>query len=336
MDIRTLIAGIIVSLLVGAGMGYTLAPKSMSSPELENQIEEYQSSIQTLENENSDLQTSLSYAMNSNAELQTTLTSVEGENDELEQVIVTTQYALKNIETQLSALQCGFGSPVYDSGWTPIEQNEIVSLEHGLETIEDLFVYLIGRYPDGDSHQLHQLYYGLGYWQDYDDGCGWSMDDTYVYVERGEIDYSWEEFRVYIWQIQGGSSGSAYGSYLPEIKYEEIVVSGEETYEYSKIIDLEGYKDVTISWFNDMDDGIIGFSWDRELSDGSYFRVGPPFMVDNLNGRFFGSDEYGWYRPWRGSESIKVGGKYLEVWTWHGSDYWDQLDELNILIYATK
>ena len=231
----------------------------------------------------------------------------------------------------------GFGSPDYDSGWTPIGAGDLEFFEHGLGTKDDLFVYVIGRYSESEFNQYN---YGFSYEGENQYGSSWSVDDTTVYVQRGMDDEDCEEVRIYIWRIQQGSSGLSEpvdGSSLPEIKYEEIILRGEDTFNYTKKIDLEGYKDVTISWLNEMEKGQLVFWWKIKQSNGTYFRIAPAFSVDYSGGSLYEINDL--VRLYMGTESFKVGSKYLEISTYHSVGNFDELessDEVHISIYATK
>jgi hypothetical protein len=237
MDTKILVVGIVVALFIGAGAGYTLAPESVSSPELESQIEEYQSNIITLENEKSNLQTSLSNTMSTNTELQASVTSLESkktelqiavtnlesENTELREILRNTTELIESVEEKLDMFESGFGSPVFDSGWIAIAPGETKSMEHGLGTEENLFVYVIGRFHEG---QTNQLYYGLGYIADVEIGNGWTMDDTLISVTRGVADVHWIETRVYIWRI-----------------YRSAVISEDKPTSYNAMGTIDSYVD---------------------------------------------------------------------------------------------
>ena len=228
-------------------------------------------------------------------------------------------------------------APDYDSGWTPIGAGDLEFFDHGLGTKDDLFVYVIGRYSESEFNQYN---YGFSYVGENQYGSSWSVDDTTVYVERGMDDEDWEEARIYIWRIPQGSAGlpgAAGDSSITEIKYEEIILSGEDTFDYSQIIDLGGYSDVTISWLNEMENGQLVFWWNIKKSNGTYLRVGPAFSVDYSGGSLYEIDDL--VRLYMGTESFKVGSKYLEISTYHSVGNFDELessDEVHISIYATK
>lgn len=231
----------------------------------------------------------------------------------------------------------GFGTPDYDSGWTPIGAGDLEYFEHGLGTKDDLFIYVIGRYSEGEFNQYN---YGFSYDGENQYGSSWSVDDTTVCVQRGMDDEDWEEVRIYIWRIPQGSAGLSEptgDTSIPEIKYEEIFLSGENTFNYTQIIDLGGYRDVTISWLNEMENGQIVFWWNIEKSNGTYLRVGPAFSVDYSEGPLYENDDL--VRLYMGTESFIVGSKYLEISTYHSAGNYDELesyDEVHISIYATK
>ena len=93
----------------------------------------------------------------------------------------------------------GIRNPDYDSGWRPIGAGESLLLDHGLGAMDNLFVYMIGGYPES---VYGQYYYGLTLaLEDNEAGCAWSIDETTVYIRRGANDPDWEQVRVYIWKI---------------------------------------------------------------------------------------------------------------------------------------
>ncbi len=332
MDTKILVVGIVVALFVGAGAGYTLAPESVSSPELESQIEEYQSNIRTLENDKSDLQTSLSNAMSTNTELQSTLTSAINENTDLQNILSEAKNLFESVESQLSFFYSGFGPPDYDSGWTPIEPSALKNFSHGLGTKDDLFVYVIGRCSERGFNQYH---YGFSYQDGNEYGCKWWVDDTTVYVERGKNDENYNDVRIYIWRIPQEPTEPivpSNGDSIPETKYIPILLEGEETADISgivdKIINLEGYKEVYISCYNYLKNGVVLFTW--VIEDGESYRdvreILSVYTDDDVFAEYFG----GLYR---------IQGKYLRV-TVASAAYVEggpqAYEEVRILLYATK
>jgi hypothetical protein len=321
MDNKIIALGIAIALFVGIGTGYSLSPNLSSNLE----IQEYEKSIRSLENDK--------------LELKAVLASTESENTELRETLSNAKILFEEFENQLEQFQTGFGPPDYDSGWNLIDTGEELTLRHGLATTDDLFVYMIGRYFDGLTNQL---YYGLCYWGQFEVGCGWAIDDTNIHVYRGEVDSHWDEVRVYIWRIPQGPIGESDSSFssAPDVKYVEIILSGEQTYDYSRIIDLYGYKDVAITWDNSMENGYLSLWWNARESDGDYLRVGPVFGFDFEGGPYWEDDETGLWRWCRGSDSVKVGGKYLEIsipdyQPFRSPDYTES-DTVRIIIYATK
>jgi hypothetical protein len=330
MDTKILVVGIVFALVVGAGAGYLLAPESVSSPELEGQIEEYQSNIRTLENEKSDLQTSLSNTMSTNTALQASVTSLESENTELRDILKNATALFESIEEKLDMFESGFGSPIFDSGWLTIDPGETKAIEHGLGTTEDLFVYVIGRYYEG---QTNQLYYGLGFLDDVEIGNGWTMDDTFISITRGVADVHWDETRVNIWRIpqgQAGQTSSTETSSVMDVKYVEINLSAEDIDgNYERIIDLDGYKEITISWYLLSDVFKLSFDWVIK-ENGDYLPVGLLFVAEPLA---LADVETSSHRFWTGSDSFKIGSKYLRIKTYGA---WEKSDILRIVIIATK
>ena len=315
MDTRTIVIGIALALLIGTGIGYTISPNESLN------LEEYQKNLTLLQN--------------NNLELQTALASTESENTELRETLRNAEELFESIEEKLDIFESGFGSPVFDSGWIAIDPGETKSMEHGLGTEEDLFVYVIGRYREG---QTNQLYYGLGYLWDVEIGNGWTMDDTIISITRGEADVHWSEIRVYVWRIpQGQADQTASTEAEMDVKYIVIDISGNELLDYHKIIDLDGYREVTISWSNGMFANILEFWWNIEKLDGTYDRVGALFFADYWGGtNLFRGDGYDTLcRVFTGSESFKIGSKYLSIETRYG-DLVTENDRIQVIILATK
>ena len=347
MDTRTFSIVIVLALIVGAGAGYTLSPDSTSSPELESQIEEYQGSIRTLENEKTDLRTTLTSAISSNTELQTSLTSAVNENTELQNILADARNLFESVESQLSVIQAGFGPPDYDSGWVPIDAGDAMFLKHGLGTVEDLFVYVIGRSSPGEFNHWH---YGFSYSVGGEAGLAWGIDSTSVDIIRGFKDVYWEEVRVYIWRIPQGPAGPAIpsggstipsgGSLIPDTKYVPIHLIGQNTMDDTGgskmiIVDLEGYKEVYITWWNWMVLGGITFEWViedptalgwQEVDGVKYSSVKELLKVEQRGE--VNSNEGQLYR---------VQGKYLRITVTNFANVPDrEFDNVKIILYATK
>jgi hypothetical protein len=86
-----------------------------------------------------------------------------------------------------------------------------------------------------------------------------------------------------------------------------------------------------------MENGQIFFWWNIKKSNDTYLRVGPAFSVDYSGGSLYEIDDL--VRLYMGTESFKVGSKYLEISTYHSVGNFDELessDEVHISIYATK
>ena len=105
----------------------------------------------------------------------------------------------------------GFGAPDYDSGWVPLSTEEASVFEPQLGSLEDLFVYIVGRSYVGEPFNFW-VYHQHGLGQDtfnyqgmttYDrTGALWeSYGNGTILVYRGAEDLVWEEVRVRIWQI---------------------------------------------------------------------------------------------------------------------------------------
>jgi hypothetical protein len=330
MDTRTIAISIVLALIIGGGAGYYVSSGS-ASLKLENQLEEYRSSIKTIENENSELKTTLTSALSTNTELQTTLTSATNENTNLQNILAEAKTLFESVESQLNVFHTGFGTPDYDSEWTPIEPNDLKNFSHGLGTKDDLFVYVIGRCSEIGFNQYH---YGFSYKDGNEYGCKWWVDDTNVYVERGENDENWNDVRIYIWRIPQGPTEPTIPTSvdsIPDTKFIPIFLRAENTLDLERgtkqiIVDLEGYKEVSISWSNQMISGALALGWalKDDLSNYHSFNF---LYVDS------GDDSA------HGSQLYRVQSKYLEILIGNSNmynPYEYRNDEVWIIIYATK
>jgi hypothetical protein len=319
MDTKIIVVGIVLALIVGTGAGYTLSLDSTSSPELESQIEEHQSSIRTLENDNSDLQASLTSAMNTNTELQTTLISTESENNDLHNILNDIQTYVDSVETQITTVQGGLGSPDYDSGWITIDPGETKSMEHGLGTDEDLFVYVIGRYREG---QTNQLYYGLGYLGDVEIGNGWTMDDTFISITRGVADVHWDETRVYIWKMSQELAGTqepvSTHSDLDLILEENVASIPSESLHRISLNDLSKYKILYVFYAEVPSPDLICKIY-YELDEGNFH-----FLADTLDGNILGESP----------AIIEVAAPNMEIWI-ENSHFMDDLGPIYVAVYGS-
>ena len=319
MDTKIIVVGIVLALIVGTGAGYTLSLDSTSSPELESQIEEHQSSIITLENEKSDLQASLTSAMNTNTELQSTLISAENENTGLQNILAEAKVLFESVESHLSVIQGGFGSPDYDSGWITIDPGETKSMEHGLGTDEDLFVYVIGRYREG---QTNQLYYGLGYLGDTEIGNGWTMDDTFISITRGVADVHWDETRVYIWKMSQELAGTqepvSTHSDLDLILEENVASIPSESLHRISLNDLSKYKTLYVFYAEVPSPDLICKIY-YELDEGNFH-----FLADTLDGNILGESP----------AIIEVAAPNMEIWI-ENSHLMDDLGPIYVAVYGS-
>ena len=88
----------------------------------------------------------------------------------------------------------GFGKPDYDSGWTNLPMDEWILFDHNLDTTDDIFVYIIGRYyAEGGTWIVNQDPYSIT-WTTYDSNT--------IIVYRLEDDYYYDQARVIIWKLQ--------------------------------------------------------------------------------------------------------------------------------------
>jgi hypothetical protein len=319
MDTKIIVVGIVLALIVGTGAGYTLSLDSTSSPELESQIEEHQSSIRTLENEKSDLQASLTSAMNTNTELQTTLISTEGDNNDLHNILNDIQTYVDSVENQITTVQGGLGSPDYDSGWIRIDPGETKSLEHGLGTDEDLFVYVIGRYREG---QTNQLYYGLGYLGDVEIGNGWTLDDTFISITRGVADVHWDETRVYTWKMSQELAGTqepvSTHSDLDLILEENVASIPSESFYRISLNDLSKYKILYVFYAEVPSPDLICKIY-YVLDEGNFH-----FLADTLDGNILGESP----------AIIEVAAPNMEIWI-ENSHFMDDLGPIYVAVYGS-
>lgn len=90
------------------------------------------------------------------------------------------------------------------------------------------------------------------------------------------------------------------------------------------LVDLEGYKDVYISWLNIIEQGYLDFYWVLKDEDDTVRHV-VKFLSDGYN-------ELG------ESRNFKVHSKYLEIWvgSYRTYDPRNPSDEVRIILYATK
>jgi hypothetical protein len=113
--------------------------------------------------------------------------------------MVTMNATISDLRADITVLNATkLGKPDYDSGWTAIAQGANVHFNHGLGTTEVL-VYVIGKCP---GFGIHQLYYGLDYYDVVDRGiCWWNLDTNGINVIRGQTDTAYEQVRVMLWKI---------------------------------------------------------------------------------------------------------------------------------------
>jgi len=101
----------------------------------------------------------------------------------------------------------GFGAPDYDSGWVSLSSQENGYFAHNLGTEDNLLVYICGRAMYLGQWVYHQDYLGTDSFLSGEDyimfGASWfTVSENEIGVVRGNADLSWEQCRVYIWQIE--------------------------------------------------------------------------------------------------------------------------------------
>jgi hypothetical protein len=257
--------------------------------------------------------------MNTNTELQTTLISTEGDNNDLHNILNDIQTYVDSVENQITTVQGGLGSPDYDSGWIRIDPGETKSLEHGLGTDEDLFVYVIGRYREG---QTNQLYYGLGYLGDVEIGNGWTMDDTFISITRGVADVHWDETRVYIWKMSQELAGTqepvSTHSDLDLILEENVASIPSESLHRISLNDLSKYKILYVFYAEVPSPDLICKIY-YVLDEGNFH-----FLADTLDGNILGESP----------AIIEVAAPNMEIWI-ENSHFMDDLGPIYVAVYGS-
>jgi hypothetical protein len=99
----------------------------------------------------------------------------------------------------------GFGAPDYDSGWVPLTAGFGTTFNLSLGPLEDLFIYIIGRFwVDPSNWVYHQRHIGTSFRNvtDLALGAHWeTFGDESIRVWRAGNDLAWEEVRVRAWKI---------------------------------------------------------------------------------------------------------------------------------------
>ena len=101
----------------------------------------------------------------------------------------------------------GFGAPDYDSGWVSLSTQETGYFTHNLGTEDNLLVYICGRGMFLGQWVYHQDYLGTDSFVSGDEylmfGASWfTVSEDEIGVVRGYADLSWEQCRVFIWEIE--------------------------------------------------------------------------------------------------------------------------------------
>jgi len=105
-------------------------------------------------------------------------------------------------ETGAQGLPGGLSSPDFDSGWTPINQGQSITLNHNLGT-DNVLIMLYGKALGGLAHNKYYGGFddtsGTTY---YENGAYWYLlDQNTVSVYRGGNDNVWWEFRLLMWKL---------------------------------------------------------------------------------------------------------------------------------------
>ena len=102
-------------------------------------------------------------------------------------------------------------APAFDSDWIGnwtvggLLGLDLINITHGLNTTE-VFVYVIGRWEEGNDTYIHQFVYG-GWLNPLDTGLGtfWVLTESQIWILRfpgsAKDLFPWLEVRVMIWKI---------------------------------------------------------------------------------------------------------------------------------------
>ena len=101
----------------------------------------------------------------------------------------------------------GFGAPDYDSGWVSLSTQATEYFTHNLGAEDNLFVYICGRAMWMGEWVYHQDYIGTDSFLQGEEylwvGASWyTVNENEIGVVRGLADGTWEECRVFIWEIE--------------------------------------------------------------------------------------------------------------------------------------
>ncbi len=120
---------------------------------------------------------------------------------------------IHDLETRITVLEkCGpecehkFPPPDYDSGWHPIDQNEHLTLQHNLDTM-DYFVYLMKKDEDSFT-EFHNFGSGGAFPDDflltetsYSLGTMWKASKNSIEIYRYPDDMTSDYVRIMLWKI---------------------------------------------------------------------------------------------------------------------------------------
>jgi len=119
---------------------------------------------------------------------------------------------IHDLETRIAVLEkcgpeCEYGFPLpdYDSGWHPIDNNEHLTLQHNLDTM-DYFVYLMKKDEDSFT-EFHNFGSGGAFIDDYvidrrhSAGTMWTASTNSIDIYRYPDDVPSDYVRVMLWKI---------------------------------------------------------------------------------------------------------------------------------------
>ncbi len=93
----------------------------------------------------------------------------------------------------------GFPRPDYDSGWVPIDGEEVITLTHGLGGNVDNYVVDL-QFKDTVAYGIHCIWYGgIAYGTTTNGGNYRGLDTNKVDIKRLGSDAYCEEMRIRIW-----------------------------------------------------------------------------------------------------------------------------------------
>ena len=119
---------------------------------------------------------------------------------------------IHDLETRIAVLEkcgpeCEYGFPLpdYDSGWHPIDNNEDLTLQHNLDTM-DYLVYVMMKDEDAFT-EFHNFGTGGAFLDDYmidrqyASGTYWKASKNSIEIHRYSDDVPSDYVRVMLWKI---------------------------------------------------------------------------------------------------------------------------------------